>query len=363
MYDIEILNNPVFFESNRVWRCYTGGKLLDEFLGNDTALDGNFPEEWLASVTLADNDDYQQSPNEGLSRIRGTELIFADLLREFPVDALGSADIDGIGVLCKFLDSAIRLPVQCHPDREFARIHCDSEYGKTESWLILGTREINGESPYILLGFKPDVSEAKFREAVNAQDIPTLTACFHKFSVKPGDVYFIPGRIPHAIGPGILLLEVQEPTDLVIQPERQIGNVTLSEKQMRGELDRNTAFSCFDYKGATTEKLLKKLKLSAQVKQQYPAALLERIIGPEHTNCFQVDKLTVTGEFELTYDSPWHLGVVTSGSGTISASDRFPIKRGDNFFISRQIKKLKYNCGSSQKSVLRHNNYRLPIQL
>ncbi len=346
MCNPQLLDNPVFFESNRVWRCYTGGKLLDEFLGNKTAADGNFPEEWLGSVTCADNDDSQQSPDEGLSRIRGTNVDFADLLRKFPLKALGG--VDDLGVLCKFLDSAIRLPVQCHPDREFARKYCNSEYGKTESWLILGTRKINGEAPYILLGFKPGVTETRFRKVVKEQNIPAMVECFHKFPVKSGEVYFIPGRIPHAIGPGILLLEVQEPTDLVIQPEKQIGEVTLSEKQMWGELDHDTAFSCFDYEGMSAEKLLDKLRIQAQIKKQYPNAVLESIIGPEHTDCFQVNKITVTGEFEFDCQLPWHLGIVTAGSGTVTAKAEFPIKRGDSFFISNRIKKLEY-CSDSMK--------------
>ncbi len=347
MCDVKLLDNPVFFESNRVWRCYTGGKLLDEFLGAETAEDGNFPEEWLASVTRADNDENQQSLEEGLSQIRGSNIAFVDLLRKFPFEALG--DSDGLGVLCKFLDSAIRLPVQCHPDRDFARKYCNSEYGKTESWLILGTREINGKPPYILLGFKPGVSETLFRKAVETQNIQAMVDCFHKFQVKPGETYFIPGRIPHAIGPGILLLEVQEPTDLVIQPEKQIGNVTLSEKQMWGKLNHDTAFSCFDYEGVSAEKLLDELRLKAQIKKQYPNAVLESVIGAKHTDCFQVDKLTVTGKLELNCSSPWHLGVVTAGSGTITAKDKFQIKRGDSFFISNKIENLKYNCSDSMQ--------------
>ena len=352
MGNIEILDNPVFFASNRVWRCYTGGALLDKFLGTETAADGNFPEEWLASVTRADNDARQQSPDEGLSRLRGNNIVFADLLREFPREALGSSD--RLEVLCKFLDSAIRLPVQCHPDRNFARKYCNSAYGKTESWLILGTREINGETPYILLGFKPGVTEACFRKAVNAQDIPTVVECFHKFPVNPGEVYFIPGRIPHAIGPGILLLEVQEPSDLVVQPERQIGDVTLSEKQMWGELDHDTGFACFNYEGMAAEKLLDKLKLRGQIKKQYSDAVLENIIGREHTDCFQVDKLSITGKCEFACDSPWYLGIVTAGSGTVTAKGEFPIKRGDCFFISNRIKKIKYSSSTSADSLQIH---------
>jgi mannose-6-phosphate isomerase len=169
-----------------------------------------------------------------------------------------------------------------------------------------------------------------------------MVDCFHKFSVKPGEVYFIPGRIPHAIGPGILLLEVQEPTDLVIQPERQISDIALSEKQIWGELDHDTAFSCFDYKGMEAEELLNNFKLKAQVKRHYPNAVLESIINSEHTNCFQVDKLSITGQCDFACDSPWYLGIVTAGSGTVTAKMEFPIKCGDSFFISNRIKTLKY---------------------
>ena len=253
---LKLLENPLLFDSNRVWRCYLGGKMLDEFLGSETGFDANFPEDWLASVTRADNGDRQRSPDEGLSRIRGADLSFCDLLRRHPLEALGSGRAGGTDVLCKLLDSAIRLPIQCHPDREFARRHFHSAHGKTESWMILATREIDGGKPYILLGFKPGVRREQFRRAVLAQDIAGMTGCLNKFVVKPGDVYFIPGRIPHAIGPGLLLVEVQEPTDLVIQPERQIGEIVLSERQMWAGLDHDTAFECFGYRGRPPQNCL-----------------------------------------------------------------------------------------------------------
>lgn len=344
MNELNLLNNPIFFDRNRVWRCYLGGKLLDEFTGNPNGTDGNFPEDWLASVTRSDNGEQQQSPDEGLSRIRGSGMHFSNLLQRFPGAALGPEHADGLGVLCKFLDSSIRLPVQCHPDRDFSRKYFNSEHGKTESWLILATREINGEKPYILLGFKPDATPEQFRRAVMVQDIPAMTACLHKFPVKTGDVYFIPGRIPHAIGPGLMLLEVQEPTDLVIQPERQIGKITLSEQQMWAGLDHDTAFSCFDYDGAPAEKLLARLRLKPQLKNEWPNARLENMIGPQNTDCFSVDKLIFSGEFEMTCAAPWYLGVVTSGIGTVSAASSQPFHCGDNFFVSNQIKQLYFQA-------------------
>lgn len=53
-----------------------------------------------------------------------------------------------MGVLVKFLDSAERLPIQVHPDKEKAKILFHSGYGKTEAWYILDGRKIHGENPY-----------------------------------------------------------------------------------------------------------------------------------------------------------------------------------------------------------------------
>src|SRR3984957_5422043 len=75
-----LLRSPIFFERNRVFRVYKGGKLFHDFFGDD-AVDGNHPEEWIASSVKALNKD-STDPMEGLSIVRGTDLPFADLMRE-----------------------------------------------------------------------------------------------------------------------------------------------------------------------------------------------------------------------------------------------------------------------------------------
>ena len=87
------------------------------------------------------------------------------------------------------------------------------------------------------------------------------------------------------------------------------------------------------------------MKLSAQVIDEWPGAKLERIIGADHTDCFKVDKLTVGGELELEYDAPWYLGIVTAGGGMITARTGQPVRRGDSFFVSSRIRKLRYQSG------------------
>ncbi|MCX7934673.1 MAG: class I mannose-6-phosphate isomerase, partial [Planctomycetota bacterium] len=183
---MELLSQPLFFLPNRVWRCYAGGFLLERFLGYPQPRDGHLPEEWLASTTKAENGARAQGPEEGLSRLKMADGSPGPLLR----DCLP----EGVGFLCKFLDAAVRLPIQCHPDRAFARTHYRSPYGKTECWLILDTRTIKGVEPYLLMGFKPGISAERFCAAVEKQDSSTLENMLHRVPVKPGDCYLIPGR-------------------------------------------------------------------------------------------------------------------------------------------------------------------------
>jgi hypothetical protein len=62
------LNLPIFFEENRVFRVYTGGKLFSDLFGKPSE-DGYFPEEWIASGVEAVNREPKKE-REGVSRTR-----------------------------------------------------------------------------------------------------------------------------------------------------------------------------------------------------------------------------------------------------------------------------------------------------
>ena len=74
-----------------------------------------------------------------------------------------------------------------------------------------------------------------------------MEVLLESYPVKAGDIIYIPAKMVHAIGAGCLLLEVQEPTDFTIQPERWCGDYHLSDKQMYLDLDKETALKVFDY--------------------------------------------------------------------------------------------------------------------
>lgn len=338
---------PLFFTANRVWRCYLGGTLLDEFTGQTANGDTHQPEDWLASCVQAVNGPNSQGDDEGLSRILlpdgTTGPLLRDIIASDPQRFLGGEGT--VNFLCKFLDSAVRLPIQCHPDRELARELYHSEHGKAESWLVLATREINGCPPYLLMGFRPGISEADFINAVEEQDTAAMENMLHRIPVQPGDVYFIPGRLPHAIGPGVFMLEVQEPSDWVVQPEATCAGWPLSYSDMWGPLAPQVALRCFNYLGEEEEAVINRLRRHPRQISASLGGCLQQLIGAETTNCFGVLSLQVYSRFVCTVDAPYYLAVVIEGEGAINWEKEIrPIKRGDAFFVPADLPALEFQA-------------------
>lgn len=344
MDTVKLASQPVFFEKNRVFRVYTGGKLFSEFFGDDSK-DGFHPEEWICSSTKALNEG-STDEFEGLSTIKGTDIHFNELIDKQKELMLG--DRKGLDVLVKALDSAIRLPVQAHPDKEFSRKNFNSDFGKAESWLVLATRE--GASIYF--GFKDGVTKEDFEKAVEdaETDKTAMERLLNKIHVKPGDVYFIPAKAVHAIGYGCLILEVQEPTDFTIQPERWCGDYRLSEHEMYLSLQKETALSVFDY-SYNLEKVENECKKTPKIIYENNGCKKECLIGKDDTPCFGVERYIINcGETEKL-PAPC-VYVVTEGAGTLTGdSYEKELKKGDYFFMPYSCKG-KYTVKSDTELTL-----------
>lgn len=337
----------------RVWRCYIGGYLLDTFVGNLDPHDSHTPEDWLASTVPAVNGPNTQGPTEGLACVRDENGSAGPLLRDVlasdPAGYLGRAGAAELDVLCKFLDSAVRLPIQCHPDRAFAKEFFHSERGKAESWLVLDTRTIDGEEPYLLMGFKPGIRREDFIAAVHAQDVATMESMLHKIPARAGDSYFIPGRFPHAIGPGVFMLEVQEPSDWVVQPEATCAGSPLSRSDMWGPLTIERALDCFEYRGESVEQVITRTLQLPDLLNTSSNGKVEQIIGSSATNCFAVQRVTVNGPFTADCDAPYHIEVIVAGCGTLRVEGQSTnVKRGDVLFVPYGVNAIEYHPGEGE---------------
>ncbi|MBQ3866047.1 MAG: class I mannose-6-phosphate isomerase [Clostridia bacterium] len=249
------LTRPVRLIPSRAWRTYRGGALIDRLHGKE-APDGHFPEEWLLSVVQARNPG-REGVVEGPSRVAGTELFLSDLIRLSPAAVLGEAHLKKCGpvpgVLVKFLDAAERLTVQVHPTRETALRLFGSPFGKTECWHILSVRQ-GGEEPAVYAGFQKGVTRALWEDLFRRQDTAGMLAALHRFPVKPGDTVLIRGGVPHAIGAGCFLAEIQEPTDYTVRVERTTpSGLAVADEACHQGLGFEKMFEVFEYGGADRE--------------------------------------------------------------------------------------------------------------
>ncbi len=321
-----MIQTPIFFERNRVGRVYIGGKLFSTLFG-DSPEDGYKPEEWIASAVRAINKD-STDPKEGVSKIKGEEVYFDELLEKYKGELVGDGNLR---ILVKALDSAIRLPAQAHPDREFSKKYFNSTFGKTECWIILGKRE----DAKIFFGFKDGVGREELEEAVDRSEFDPDAMERLMLTITPeiGDVYLVPAKTVHAIGYGCLILEIQEPTDFTIQPERYCGEYRLSEEEMYLGLTREDALGCFNFGEAPKAHILPTVTYEDEGKT------VESLISERHTECFIINRIRLRGgEFTPNVGNSYGIYIVTGGEAKLSGEGyEKSISKGDYFFMPASL--------------------------
>jgi len=332
---------PFLLRRARVERTYTGGKLLDEWQGIEPAMDGRCPESWIASAIAS---RYARDPDTGLSVVEGPlnpGQKLRDLVAADPAGMLGASHAEtygaDLGYMAKIIDSDKRLNVQTHPNRKKARELFGSAFGKTEAWYIVGGRSVDGDEPYVLLGFKPGITRKQWVALVEAQDKDGLVACLHRLPAKPGDVFFIDSGVPHAIGSGCLLVEVQEPTDITFRVEKMDGpDGPYPEEVYHQGIGYEKMFDCFDYTGYNTEEIEAKARRIPRMAESCAEFERETLIGPEDTSYFGMERLRVKTSFDLSLKDSFASAVVLSGTGQVSSpAGRVAVKPSSELFFPR----------------------------
>ncbi len=148
---------------------------------------------------------------EGDAVVGNSAETLGDLCRRFPDSLLGSEPQRSSGqrfpLLTKFIDAEQPLSVQVHPDDGQAQSLENQPNGKTEAWHIVEA----SAGAWVIHGLERPVEEHEIRERLESG---TADELLHKVVVKAGDTVFVPAGTVHAIGPGILLHEVQQTSDV-----------------------------------------------------------------------------------------------------------------------------------------------------
>jgi mannose-6-phosphate isomerase len=202
--------NPVELAPNQLHHFYHGGEAIASFRGIPST-DDHAPEDWVGSTATMFG-----ANGAGLSVLPDGRLL-RDAIAADPVAYLGPAHVARYGadpaLLVKLLDAGERLPVHFHPDQAFARSRLGLAHGKTVAWVFVVTR---GKRPTVWLGFREDVDLDVLAGWVDRQERAIMLDALNELTVGPGDCIFVPAGLPHAIGEGIFLVELQEPSDLSV---------------------------------------------------------------------------------------------------------------------------------------------------
>ncbi|MGH3626354.1 MAG: class I mannose-6-phosphate isomerase, partial [Sciscionella sp.] len=205
---------PTPLPTNQPTQFYRGGSAIAALRGETRREYG--PEDWVASTTTRFGE-----PESGLSVLPGGELLISAVQAD-PLGWLGTDHVAAFGastaLLVKLLDAGQRLPVHCHPSDHFAQCHFHSPIGKTEAWIVIGTGESDAT---VHAGFHTAVELDTAAAWVRNQDRCAMLGSLNRLDVAVGDTVFIPAGLPHSIGAGVFVVELQQPTDFSITLEWQ----------------------------------------------------------------------------------------------------------------------------------------------
>ena len=191
---------PLKFKSifkDKIW----GGQKIKEVFGKDFSPLPNCGEAWVVSGVPG----FESVVENGF--LAGNEL--NELIEVFMGDLVGEKIYEEFGeefpVLIKFIDASDYLSIQVHPDDELAKKR-GFKNGKTEMWYIIDAEK----DAELISGFSKKVTKDDY---VKHLENKTLKSILNVEKVKKDEVYFMPSGRVHALGPGIMLAEIQQTSD------------------------------------------------------------------------------------------------------------------------------------------------------
>lgn len=210
--------------------------------------------------------------------------------------------LEDIPLLIKIIKAREALSVQVHPGNTFAR-EKEQKSGKTEMWYVLDCEP----GAFLYYGFNHEISREELEERIRNN---TLTEVLNAVPVKKGDCFFIPSGTLHAICKGVVVVEVQQ--------------------------NSNVTYRVYDYGrvGADGKPRALHVKQALEVMRRTPPE--QHDFSPHLAKCdyFTVD--VVAGGHNGTADETSFVSLlITEGEGRLTCGgETVQAKKGDSFFIT-----------------------------
>ena len=279
---------PLF--KDKIW----GGDKIKTVMNMDFSPLPNCGEAWVLSGVEENETEILNGWLAGNDLNEIVEIYMGDLVGEKIFLKFGNE----FPILVKFIDANDWLSIQVHPDDELAARRNEG-MGKTEMWYILQA----DDGAELISGFSKKVDKEEYLKHLENK---TLKSILNFEEVKSGDVFYIPAGRVHALGPGILLAEIQQTSDTTY---RIYDWDRIDAAGFTRELHTELAVDAIDYNVYKDYKTTYENKLNETVKlvdSPYFITNLIHLTKPLKKDYSELDSfviyLCVEGGFELKYD-------------------------------------------------------------
>lgn len=187
--------HPLF--KDKIW----GGDKIKTILRHDYSPLPSCGELWAISGIPGNESVVSEGPLEGNTINELLEIYMEELAGEKIYEIFQNE----FPLLIKFIDANDWLSIQVHPDDELAEAR-GLESGKTEMWYIIQA----DKDSKIIKGFAENTSRGEYQKRLSEK---SLSEIMNFVPVKEGDAFYIDAGKVHALGPGILLTEIQQSSD------------------------------------------------------------------------------------------------------------------------------------------------------
>ncbi|MDX1682326.1 MAG: type I phosphomannose isomerase catalytic subunit [Phycisphaeraceae bacterium] len=305
---------PIYKE--KVW----GGRTMASALDRDLPGDEPIGESWeladlAATSPSGGGGDTVRSviANGPLAGATLHELIEArgeELVGNLPLTDRGDFPI-----LVKFLDARENLSVQVHPSPAYAAEHDDAHL-KSEAWYIVEAEEDAVIYKGIVEGTDPD----DFRAALEANDREAVESMMISVPVRPGDCHYLPSGTCHALGGGILVAEVQTPSDTTFR--------VFDWGRTGRQLHIDAAMKCIEFGPPDT---------STFERRSHVAGVFTTVSKLVECEYFRMERVRMSEGYqqEVPYDQP-AVWTVLEGAGTLdphNTAEPVTFERGQTLLV------------------------------
>lgn len=305
-----MLFNPIYKE--KVW----GGRKFEK-IGRDLPGDSEtqIGESWevvdISQTSVSGGGGGAEHSVVANGHLKGKTL--NQIIEKYGEEFLGRLELTEDGqfpILIKYLDARENLSVQVHPSQAYAMAN-DDAFLKSEAWYIVQAEP----GACIYKGVKEGTSPSQFKKAIEDNNVEELMI---KIPVKAGQCHYLPSGTCHALGQGILVAEVQTPSDTTFR--------VYDWGRTSRELHIDQAMSCIDFGPAQVAAFEKKTHIAGIF------TTVSRLVECEH---FRIERVRMCEGFsqELPYD---HLVIwmVQEGAGSLlTGKDEVKFKTGDTILI------------------------------